>query len=165
MLVGEESKGDIMVSLTGSAGWGDAEELGKVTLTLARSASVARSHEPTLGIDRWQANVKQWQDRLDFTQGELDKATSHEDSLKLQGYITNYQHWIAEEQEHIKSFESLNIVRKQRVQQDSVAKVEPACLAKLLGKGWYCSYRISLGNITPVDLLALIRNIGFEAAK
>lgn len=161
VLLAGESKGDVMLSLTGSAGWGDAEELGKVTVTLARSASVVRSHEPTLGLDRMQSNVKRWQDRLDFTQGELDKATSHEDSLKLQGYITNYQHWIADEQEHIKSFESLNIVRKQRAKQDSVAAAQPKCF-KL--KGWYCSYRISLGNLTPVDLLALIRNIGFEVA-
>ena len=161
VLLAGESKGDVMLSLTGSAGWGDAEELGKVTVTLARSASVARSHEPTLGLDRMQSNVKRWQDRLDFTQGELDKATSHEDSLKLQGYITNYQHWIADEQEHIKSFESLNIVRKQRAKQDSVAAAQPKCF-KL--KGWYCSYRISLGNLTLVDLLALIRNIGCEVA-
>ena len=31
-------------------------------------------------------------------------------------------------------------------------------------KGWYCLARLSIGNVSLVDLIALIRNAGFETA-
>ncbi len=160
VLVGGANRGDVMFTLSATAGWGEEAGLGKIAVTLARSEASLRAQAHPAYLARGHANVQRWQERLDFTREELVRATTAADSTKLQGYIAQYEGWIAEEQEQIKSFESLNTTRRLREQQQA-ANPEPHC-GKL--KGWYCGFRASFGNASAVDILALLREIVFTIA-
>jgi hypothetical protein len=141
------AKGEFSIAVSGTAGLGSEESLGKLVVTVGRKPT-----PPLLQmIDGMHADVTRWKDRLDFTQGELVKATTAADSAKLRGYIADYNSWIAEAQDRIETFEGLNTTRAVRERQ---AKQQPHCLRA----GWYCTFRLSLGNLSLVDLIALIRN-------
>jgi hypothetical protein len=152
-LVGEHA-GDMTLTLSGAAGWGAQESAGKIGFTLGKSAAMARSQSRSLSDER----IARWQDRLTFTEGELAKATTDAEKEKLRGYIDQYHRWIETERVTMKMAQSPNLKRSIR---ETVAS-EPKCF-KL--QGWYCAFRLSLGNMGVKELLSFFREIGFAVAN
>jgi len=162
LLLAGEHRGDLMFTLSGSAGWGGQDALGKLAITLARSAAVARSHQPTASLDRMQADLARWQDRLNSANEHLATAATPADSAPWLDEKRIVSGWIAETQEQARSFESLNATRRARAQQAQVVAAQPRCFGLT---GWYCTFRLSLGNLGLVDLMSLIREIGTAATR
>jgi hypothetical protein len=149
MLYGANT-GDVSLSVSGSVGWGPEESLGKLSVT------VGRQPKPRFlaMLDGMRDNITRWQDRRVFTMGELVMARTAADSAKLNGYIKQYEEWIATEEDQLKTFQNLNTTVDAR---KNYVNKQPHCLGKA---GWFCTFRLSFGNMSLVDMLALVRGAG-----
>lgn len=165
MLAGKEENGlskagEFMMTLSASAGWGAQDALGKLALTLGKKPTP----KVLQSIDKMNADIARWKDLIEFTRGQFAELTTAADSAKYQGYIDRYEGWIAETQSSLSTVEGLNATKKL---QERVAAVRPpgcSIFGKQILEDWYCQARLSLGNMSLVDFLALIREAVGAAA-